>query len=176
MKKYFVMAALALSAFAASAGPFLPACNTSTDVEADASACFNMVGNDQGAFTPVTALALSAVFGGGTSTLGSKPWHIVQSFDSGGKTGTLTFADAANGVFAVTLKAGHGYNAYLFDGGVAGVLSISYSIDKNLSHANLWSYDQGDVVGLPAVPEPTTYALMIAGLLGIGFVSYRRKA
>ena len=176
MKKYLVMAALALSAFAASAGPFLPTCNTSADVDADASACFNMVGNDQGVFTPVTSLALAAVFGGGTSTLGSNPWHIVESFGSGGKTGTLTFADAAKGVFAVTLKAGNGYNAYLFDSGLDEVSSINYSISKNLSHANLWSYEQGNVVGVPQVPEPTTYALMLAGLLGIGFISYRRKA
>lgn len=32
------------------------------------------------------------------------------------------------------------------------------------------------VAAVPAVPEPTTWAMMILGLAGIGFVAYRRKS
>jgi hypothetical protein len=32
----------------------------------------------------------------------------------------------------------------------------------------------GDIVA-PAVPEPSTWAMMILGFLGLGFMAYRRK-
>jgi PEP-CTERM motif len=33
----------------------------------------------------------------------------------------------------------------------------------------------GDLVATPAIPEPETYALMIAGLAAVGFIARRRK-
>ena len=32
-----------------------------------------------------------------------------------------------------------------------------------------------DAVGISAVPEPSTWAMMILGLMGVGFMAYRRK-
>jgi hypothetical protein len=34
---------------------------------------------------------------------------------------------------------------------------------------------QGDVTYTPAVPEPSTWAMMILGFCGVGFMAYRRK-
>jgi PEP-CTERM motif len=46
--------------------------------------------------------------------------------------------------------------------------AISYYVDQ------LYSRNTQDLVVVTAVPEPSTYALMFAGLVGIGFVSRRR--
>jgi hypothetical protein len=179
MKKYLIAAALTLSAFAASAGAFLPACNTVNDVQSDAVACFNAVGNDNGyvgSFLAQVALADQFNLPEVTGPLGSNPWTKVQSFGSDNNgVGTLTFAAPVQGWFAVTLKAGRGYNAYLFDGLTAGISSIDYSISKDLSHANVWTFEQSNFGSPPPIPEPTTYALMLAGLVAVGFVSVRRK-
>ena len=97
-------------------------------------------------------------------------------------SGTLTFDEAQTGLFAVSLKAGNAFSVYLFDGGDAGVQSINFStlgvqvngngFGAGLSHAALI-----DVSGAvtPPIPEPQTYALMLAGLGLVGFVAARRR-
>ena len=97
-------------------------------------------------------------------------------------SGTLTFDVAQTGWFAVSLKAGDAFSVYLFDGGDAGLQSINFStlgvqvngngIGAGLSHAALI-----DVSGAvtPPIPEPETYALMLAGLGLVGFVAARRR-
>ena len=186
MKKFLIAAALALSSLATSASvsnAFLPSCNTVIDVQTDAVACFTMTGNDNGAvgtFLAQTTLKNQFDVAGVTGPLGDNPWTKVQSFGSNNTgAGTLSFLDPAKGWFAVTLKAGRGYNAYLFDGGTTGIATIDYLIGKDLSHANLWSFDQPDLNGCGAVcapvPEPQTYAMMLSGLIGLGFIVMRRK-
>lgn len=180
MKKFLIAAALTLSSLGLMAAPNLPACSITADVESDALACFSMPGNDNGVGSFVAQAALAHKFGVGDGPLGDNPWTKTQSFGSGGNSGTLTFSSAVPYLFAVTLKAGNGYNAYLFDGGLDGISSVDYSINKSLSHANLWTFTgQSDTYGCGGVcapiPEPQTYAMMLAGLAGLGFVAWRRK-
>jgi hypothetical protein len=95
-------------------------------------------------------------------------------------SGTLTFDTPQTGYFAITLKAANSFSTYLFDGGSTGLTSVQFStmgtaINNNgklqgLSHATLI-----DIGTVTPVPEPETYALMLAGIGVLGFLARRRK-
>lgn len=89
------------------------------------------------------------------------------SFDGGAK---------ATGLFVIGLKQANRYSFYLFDGGTAGIDTIDFNVlgvvskqTDGLSHAVYL----GNALTAP-VPEPESYALMLAGLGAIGFVARRR--
>lgn len=110
--------------------------------------------------------------------------HDITGRNSG-KSGTLSFANQS-GLFVISLKAGNAFSLYEFDGAVVsgGISSISFDtlgvgslsdagkrkerFGEDLGHAELYSI-------LPAVPEPETYALMLAGFGLVGVVARRRK-
>jgi hypothetical protein len=86
-----------------------------------------------------------------------------QNFGNGGKSGTLTSATPYS---VWVLKADNWLIALEFD---MGITSLGFSgLNNDLSHLDL-----GNVA--PAVPEPSTWAMMILGFLGVGFLAYRRK-
>jgi PEP-CTERM motif len=62
-------------------------------------------------------------------------------------------------------------NAWMFSFGSGGQ-DYGYG-QSNLFYA--WAVRPGDVAGVAAVPEPETYAMMLAGLGLLGFVARRRK-
>ena len=102
--------------------------------------------------------------------------------NSGSSTGTLTFA-AQTGPFVLSIKAGDAFSLYEF----SGVTSVTYDtlgvgffsgnnnqnihFGQDLSHADL--YSRGVT---PPVPEPETYALLMAGLGALGFIARRRRS
>jgi PEP-CTERM motif len=60
--------------------------------------------------------------------------------------------------------------------GWAGIDELTFSTSSGNTYENLLltNFVVNDTVG--AVPEPSTWAMMILGFAGIGFMAYRRKA
>jgi opacity protein-like surface antigen len=95
---------------------------------------------------------------------------------AGATSGTLSFDTPQTGFFVLGIKGGPDYSLYLFDGGVAGISSLSFdtlgvfkgngSAGPGLSHLALFAQP---------VPEPESYALMLAGLGVIGSIVRRRR-
>lgn len=58
-----------------------------------------------------------------------------------------------------------------------GSYSLSFSFAGSLPPVNAPVFDNGTFKAVvTAVPEPATWAMMVLGFLGVGFVSYRRRA
>lgn len=112
---------------------------------------------------------------GKTGDAGAGPFAANQS---GMTSGVLSFDSAVKGLFVLAIKGGPDYSYYEFNGGVAGITSLNFDtlgITKGngkpgpgLSHFGLYTTTA-------PVPEPETYALMIAGLAAVGFIVRRRK-
>ena len=89
---------------------------------------------------------------------------------------TLTFDEPLSGSFVIGLKASNQHSFYFYKNAppttsitfdtTAGVAVNNNNIPQGLSHATLYTNP---------VPEPETYALMVAGLVGVGFMARRRK-
>lgn len=88
--------------------------------------------------------------------------HTTQiAFSIGGTTQSLTLSPTA----PLT------HYSFTFTTTGAGRLSFTDLIGGNPNVGNLL-----DNVSVTAVPEPSTWAMMILGFLGVGFVAYRRKS
>jgi hypothetical protein len=97
-------------------------------------------------------------------------------------SGTLTFDAAISGPFVIALKAGSEFSLYYFDSGNTGVDYLTFVTNgaaanpqgrpQALSHADLYTVD-----GVPptVIPEPETYAMLLAGLGLMGFMARRRQ-
>jgi PEP-CTERM motif len=65
---------------------------------------------------------------------------------------------------------------YTFTGTAAEVANAGYTVPDNESISVSGSFNQLAVnSAASAVPEPSTWAMMILGFAGIGFMAYRRK-
>ncbi len=191
------LAMLAFAGAAANAAVLMPnaspiALVTDTTVNAVAAAG-SFVGNDTGNTATIQdTLDTMSFYFGAIVPGGTGGWVLGDKTDSADgdqfytftnnpqtPTGTLNFNAPITGWFAITLKSSNNFSMYLFDGGVAGISSIDYSTigtsvnrrgdPQDLSHASLWG-------GTAPIPEPGTYALLLAGLGIVGVMARRRKS
>lgn len=154
--------------------------------EPDALACSGAwAGNDSQQMTELLAqlsLDFASVVGtdatftvlGKSDDSGSGPF--VSNMENA-TSGTLTFDTAQTGYFAISLKASDAFSVYLFNGGDAGVTSIDFStlgVSVN-GNGNAQGLSHATLIGVTPIPEPETYALMLAGLGAVGLMARRRQ-
>lgn len=148
---------------------------TSSDVPA-ASVCDGWFeGNNSGESPPPEQQVIDHVNWHWSGTLGTvTSSDLIESGDlNAGNTGTINFASIM-GPFAIALKAGNYFNLALIDS-AEEFNSLAYSTvsapgSPGLSH---WTIYLGEETTI--VPEPTTLFLLGTGLLGMGFVVWRRR-
>lgn len=109
--------------------------------------------------------------GGGNCVRG---WHRMWQFDYG--TGNI--ASGNTGLYAtrgLALAASKANDPYTFSLGTAA--TVKFWIQDDLYQDNIGGVSLNIVAApsLPAVPEPETYAMLLAGLGLLGFTARRRK-
>ena len=101
----------------------------------------------------------------------------VKLTDSGGDTGKFEYL--SDGFHPSTVIQGLMGNAILMADNLAYHDPVTYMTDQyilseaGVSHSNTTSYF--DVSPYVIVPEPSTFALAIAGLIGLGFITLRKR-
>ena len=181
-----VVATLALLGFTgqALAKPVSPSLCAVTDIVANATLCTGYVQDNDSVADAINA---ADTFGWNVATLyqykdnnmgaGSDTFlfDAVQNSNYADQ-GTLTFLQNLSGPFILTVKGGNDVAYYYFDG-THSFLSGNYltiDIPGDAGSGNGWSHSS--IYTAAPVPEPQTYALMLAGLGLVGFAARRRKA
>jgi hypothetical protein len=159
-----------------------------TDLSASATACLGYVGGNDSAGELATLVGGASWNGLALSTLTQHKDTLV-SFGAGSSTalfdavksstdasqGSLSFLQNISSPFIVTLKGGNEIAAYYFGSGLQAGSVLSFNIPgtqgAGFSHASVFAAGSSITA---AVPEPETYALMLAGLVAVSFVARRR--
>ncbi|HEX2010012.1 MAG TPA: FxDxF family PEP-CTERM protein [Roseateles sp.] len=152
-------------AFIDCAGSFVG--NLSGSLSADQIAMLNSSFGDKG-FSYNSSLSYSMSNGAGNGVFSDDGKDFSLNFDAGTK---------ATGLFVIGLKQANAYSFYLFDGGTQGINQLSFDVKGVVSGPQAGGLSHAVFLGnvqTAAVPEPETYALMLAGLAAVGFVARRR--
>ena len=92
--------------------------------------------------------------------------------------GELFLSAPQTGLFVLGLQGGGTYSLYLFNGGGSGLNSIefdTYGVTQGFAGLAAPRLTQAAIF-TSAVPEPSTYAFMLSGLLALGLVVQHRRA
>jgi hypothetical protein len=116
----------------------------------------------------LTPLGFSAIQSSFTSNVLPEGWTVTES----------TFIDAGNGLFTGALLSTQDFNAIgtsvqtaIGNAGAGPFFSVTqlYQIHSTGVGSAL------STINMSAVPEASTWAMMILGFIGVGFMAYRRK-
>ncbi len=118
------------------------------------------------------SLGLDGIAGSGDSFTVNSP------LDASGAAGfQVDLGSSFSGDFVIALKQASSFSLYYFEN-QSSTQFISFATNagfggtgnQGISHFTLYG---GDIV--PGIPEPETYALMLAGLAAVGFMARRRR-
>jgi hypothetical protein len=113
--------------------------------------------------------------------------YLNLSNDIGQKSGRIAFTNDVSGSFALVLKGGNYFSIFVFEGAdeLDGVDFVMNGVGDNipaLSNISLYGgggdvdpFCFGDDCQPTSVPEPSSFAMMFAGLLGLGVAARRRR-
>jgi hypothetical protein len=141
--------------------------------------------------TAANTMEVFVTFSGLTS--GNTASHIHCCIAPGGNTGvattTPTFTGFPSGVTSGTydhtfdLTSASSYNPAFVTANGGTVASAEATLLAGLDAGNAYlnihttNFGGGEIRGfLHAVPEPSTWAMLLIGFAGVGFMAYRRKA
>ncbi|CUT12558.1 hypothetical protein BF49_7138 [Bradyrhizobium sp.] len=91
--------------------------------------------------------------------LNPSPFTITAS-----NLGFSSLSDLPNGNTEFTALAIHGTNL------------TSIALHSDLGFTQIKQFELSGVMAVTAVPEPTTWAMMLLGFAGVGFLAYRRRS
>jgi hypothetical protein len=168
--------------------PSAPLCTAGTSSPGYVDCAGSFEGNLAGSLSQDQIDTINAQFGDNGFTYSTS--MVYSKSDSAGSGVFTDLGDdfslafdggaSATGLFVIGLKQADRYSLFLFDGGATGISAIDISNTiagvasqtGGLSHA---VYIGGETL-VPGIPEPQTYALMLAGLAAVGFMARRRRA
>lgn len=150
-----------------------PVCSI-TDVSPSAVACVGWIEGNLINGSPADVLAQQNAL----STLGlawTPPWLEKKDFASGN---TITFDTVMNGITYIGMHLGAANGATNPPGlgtEASAFFRFDFATPTNSITVNYAGLSNAALYATQPVPEPETYALLLAGLAGVGFMARRRK-
>jgi hypothetical protein len=116
-----------------------------------------------GSFSAIQFLTIGG-FGGGSPNLQYELLYGGSVVATGNAGPVPLYSDSGGAVF-------YGFSGATFD-------EVRVQVQANAGPFNSTASEAGafDSIAIGAVPEPSTWAMMILGFAGIGFMAYRRKS